>query len=206
MSDKQLLDQARVKFSGHPTPSSNPNFINFQKGETINPYQAEKTPIIPPLNTTSPQPATTSTTPEITDSMFCLDPMKPPIVRLTEQSASGDGTYLLGRLRDPHLYQNLRLYLAFLKDQPLTFCLDGHTSSSMQAYLYSEGLPKSDEHLLRTLLEFNSAIGISQTKTFADLEALKKHMSSKKIQHLQQTRESANKFFRPMSSTNFMKH
>lgn len=205
LSDKQLLDKARVTFAGQPSPTSNLNFINFRKGETINPYQKEKTPIIPPLNATTPQPSTTTTTPEITDSMFCLDPMKPPIVRLTEQSACGDGKFLLARLREPQVYQNLRLYLAFLKDQPMNYCLDGMTPTSMQAYLYSQGLPKSDEQLLSTLQEFHASIGISSTNTLADLEGYKQHMTSKKIQHLQQSRESANKFYRPLSS-NFTKY
>lgn len=204
LSDKQLLDKARIEFSGHLPASATSNFINFRKGETINPYQAEKTSIVPPINSTTPQPTTTATNPELTDSMFCLDPLKPPIVRLTEQSACGDGKFLLARLREPHVYQNIRLYLAFLKDQPLDYCTpDGMTLTSMKAYLHSQGLPKSDDQLLSILKEFHSAIGLPETHTLADLEAFRKHMSSRKIQQLQKLREDHNKFFRPSNFTKY---
>ena len=207
LSDKELLDQARVEFSGHAPVTSNLNFINFRKGETINPYQKEKTPIVPPLNATTPHSAeTSSTTPEVTDSMFCLDPMKPPIVRLTEQSAVGDGRFLLARLRESKVYENIRLYLAYLNDQSTDTCIDGTTATSMKVFLASEGLPYEPGHLMAILKEFNLSIGISTKDTIDDLEAYRKHVTNKRLQHLQQARESANNFYRPLSSKNFTKH
>ena len=200
-SDKQLMDKAMVEFAGRPHPPavSNSNFINFEKGETINPYQKEKTSIIPPLNVTTPQPATT--TPEVADSMFCLDPMKPPIVRLTEQSAVGDGRFLLARLRESKVYENIRLYLAYLNDQSTDTCIDGTTATSMKVFLASEGLPYDPGHLMDILKEFNSSIGISTKDTIDDLEAYRKHVTNKRLHHLQQARESAHKFYRPSNFT-----
>lgn len=207
LSDKELLDQARVEFSGQPPTTSNSNFINFRKGETINPYRKEKTPIVPPLNATTPQPAKTSSqTPEVTDSMFCLDPMKPPIVRLTEQSAVGDGRFLLARLREIKVYDNLRLYLAYLKDQKPDVCIDGLTLTSMHVFFASNGLPTEPEHLMNIFMEYNSTIGISPKQTLTDLETYRKYVTTRRLQYLQHSREAANKFYLPTTSSNFYKH
>lgn len=207
LSDKELLDQARVEFSGQPPTTSNSNFINFRKGETINPYRKEKTPIVPPLNATTPQPAKTSSqTPEVTDSMFCLDPMKPPIVRLTEQSAVGDGRFLLARLREIKVYDNLRLYLAYLKDQKPDVCIDGLTLTSMHVFFASNGLPTEPEHLMNIFMEYNSTIGISPKQTLTDLETYRKYVTTRRLQYLQHSRETANKFYLPTTSSNFYKH
>ncbi|XP_050305586.1 jerky protein homolog-like [Anthonomus grandis grandis] len=45
-----------------------------------------------------------------------LDPMIPPIVRLSRKSGMENDRYLLARLRDPLLLKSLRLYLAHLHD------------------------------------------------------------------------------------------
>lgn len=48
-------------------------------------------------------------------------------------------------------------------------------------------------------------MGLTKKQTLADLEGYRKYMASKKIQHLQHSRESANKVYQPTSS-NFYKH
>lgn len=53
------------------------------------------------------------------------------IVRLTEQSAEGDTRFLKARLRDPKIMRVVQLFLAYMKDQPDTVCVDGITPTSI---------------------------------------------------------------------------
>lgn len=173
--DKELLAAARVQFSQPPKKDNGPKFINFQKGETINPYRPEKPARLenPPL----------------------FDPMRPPIVRLTEESAAGDQRFLKARLRDPKIMDIVRTYLSFLHDQTPSTCIRGLTKTSASLTLAAEGLP-ADTNLLREIfLDVHEELGISRSDALEDLKSYRAFLSSERIQRLQLTRESANKFY-----------
>lgn len=192
-SDKELLATAKVQFAGPPTTTdhpiaalSAPKLINFRKGETINPYRTEQ-------HTT--QNTTSQSEPE--NAAPLLDPMRPPIVRLTEQSANGDKRYLKARLRDHKIMDTVRTFLAFLHDQPTTVCIRGITKVSASVMLAAEGLP-TDTNLLREIfLDVHEELGISRDDALADLQSHRTSLSSERIQRLQQLRESTDRFYKP---------
>lgn len=123
--------------------------------------------------------------------------MRPPIVRLTEQSTEGDGRFLKARLRDPKIMGIVRLFLAYMKDQPATVCVEGLTPTSIRMLLASEGLPTDPEHLLRIFSDVHQEYGLDPTAAMADLQSYRQYLSSERTHRLQQLRESANKFSSP---------
>ncbi|XP_055523016.1 uncharacterized protein LOC129717191 [Wyeomyia smithii] len=162
-SDKELLATAKVQFAGPPSSTdhpiaalSAPKLINFRKGETINSITSQSEP-----ENTAP----------------LLGPMRPPIVRLTEQSAAGDKRYLNARLRDHKIMDTVRTFLAFLHDQPITVCIRGITKISASVMLAAEGLP-TDLNLLREIfLDVHEELGISRDDALADLQSQRTSLS-----------------------------
>lgn len=135
-----------------------------------------------------------------------IDPMTPPIVRMTRDSDAADGRYLLARLRDPSILKALRLYLAYLHDQPSNVCFEGYTTTSIKLALASEGLPSDVDSLRKLYYRFHNAYGIGLAEVEADLSAFRSFFSSEKIQQLQKTRESHSKYFSvgsPSKNKNF---
>lgn len=222
-TDKELLATAKTQFSvppssiDHPIAGlSVPKPISFRKGEIINPYRAEKQ--MHPTNNIASLP-TGNATPSLSlqgpnqqnqqqqqpqnqalcssETRFDLDPMRPPIVRLTEQSTEGDGRFLKARLRDPKIMGIVRLFLAYMKDQPATVCVEGLTPTSIRMLLASEGLPTDPEHLLRIFSDVHQEYGLDPTAAMADLQSYRQYLSSERTHRLQQLRESANKFSSP---------
>lgn len=198
-SDKDLLAAARVQFAGPPNSDITSKFINFQKGETINPYRTEKNATN--NENSAPAPASNASIQSAPqDSQFELDPMRPPIVRLTQQSSNGDERFLKARLRDPKVMHITRLYLAYMKDQPSSVCVEGMTPTSIRMLLASEGLPTSPEQLQRVFIEVHQEYGLTPAEAVADLQSYRHFLSNERTHRLQQLRESVNKF-----STNFRK-
>lgn len=156
-------------------------------------------------NPNMPQQATGKQTNDIhslpsTDGQFELDPMRPPIVRLTQQSVLGDGRYLKARLRDPKIMKIVRLYLAYMKDQPPTVCIEGMTPTSIRMLLASEGLPTIPDHLQRIFIEVHQEYGVNATEAAADLHSYGRFLASERTNRLQHLRESAHKFHSPASN------
>lgn len=223
---------AKTQFAGPPLSTDHPlaglsivaaksGFINFEKGETINPYRSHEPLQSGPINTDiqlqqnqnmlqhasgshvidiNPLPPTMNT-----DSQFELDPMRPPIVRLTEQSVNGDGRFLKARLRDPKIMKIVRLYLAYMKDQPATVCVEGMTTTSIRMLLASEGLPTAPDHLQRIFAEVHQEYGLNAAEVAADLQSYQRFLASERTHRLQQLRESANKFHAHPSNSHFRK-
>ncbi|XP_055584976.1 putative uncharacterized protein DDB_G0282499 [Uranotaenia lowii] len=199
--DKNLLAMAKTQFSGPPssiehpiaglsTTTSKARFISFKKGETIN---ADHSNVMRHKDHESKE--LNNSLPQINDgSQFELDPLRPPIVRLTEQSVEGDGRFLKARLRDPKIMKVVRMYLAFLKDQPATVCIEGMTSTSIKMMLASEGLPTAPDHLQRIFTEVHQEFGVGATDAVADLQSYQRFLTSERTHRLQQLRESTNKF------------
>lgn len=178
--DKELLAAARVQFSRPPNTDNVPKFINFEKGETINPYRVEK-------------PAEHEHPP-------LLDPMRPPIVRLTEQSATGDQRYLKARLRDSKIMDNVRTYLSFLHDQPPSVCIRGITKTSVTLMIAAEALPTDINVLREIYLDVHGELGISRNDALEDLKSYRAFLSSERTHRLQQTRDAAFKFYSPQQN------
>lgn len=197
--DKELLAAARVQFSRPPPASNTPKFINFEKGETINPYRTEKS--VPNVTTIFTTTAESETSPSGHPPL--LDPMRPPIVRLTEQSAAGDQRFLKARLRDPKIMDTVRTYLSFLHDQPATVCIRGATKTSATLSLAAEGLPTSIQALSEIFLDVHEELGIPRKDALADLHSYRQFLSSERTHRLQQLRDSTNKFFSPSPGRNF---
>lgn len=200
------------------------SFITFEKGETINQkpsssnshqqsisnqkqqlqplrknnIQQHPSPHMPQQTTGNQNDFHSAPSTESTDGQFEFDPMRPPIVRLTQQSVQGDGRFLKARLRDPKIMKIVRLYLAYMKDQPTTVCVEGMTSTSIRMLLASEGLPTVPEHLNRIFVEVHQEYGVDATEAAADLLSYGRFLTSERTNRLQHLRESANKFYSPV--------
>lgn len=125
-----------------------------------------------------------------------LDPLTPPRVRLTNNSNS---RYILARLREPDILKAIKLFLAFLHDQPASVFFDGFTNTSVKLFLASEGLPTKTEELRKILLDFNDAYGIGPDEVDADLAAFRSYLTSERINHLQLTRECYRNYYSAVS-------
>lgn len=135
-----------------------------------------------------------------------VDPMTPPIVRLSRDSDVANGRYLLARLRDPSILKALRLYLAYLHNQPSSVCFEGHTNTSIKLILASEGLPSDVDSLRELYYRFHNAYGIGSAEVEADLSAFRSFFSSERLQHLQRAREGHGRYFSagsPIKNKNF---
>ena len=91
----------------------------------------------------------------------------------------------------------VRMFLSYLHDQPPTVCIRGTTITSATAMLASEGLPTDLQLLRQIFLDAHEDLGISRNDALADLQSHRAFLSSERIQHLQRTREAANKFHNP---------
>ena len=123
--------------------------------------------------------------------------MLPPAVKLTLMSAQGpDNRYLLSRLREPKLFENVRLYLAYLHRQPDSACIDGKTKTNVELSLLQEGLPTDVSALRAIFIRFSECYGKSQEQVRLDLETYASHISSKHISSLNRFRNDYKNYFR----------
>lgn len=86
--------------------------------------------------------------------------MLPPTVKLTKQFADSgdDGRYVMSRLRDRRIYDNVRLYLAYLHDKPDSTCIDGKTNTNIKVSISQEGLPTDKQSLMQIFIQFHEII------------------------------------------------
>lgn len=127
-----------------------------------------------------------------------VNPMLPPIVRLTQNSiGNGDSVYVLSRFRDPRIYDNVRLFLAYLYNQENHVCMDGKTKTNVQVLIHQEGLPSNYEELMGLYIKYHDTLGITEETVKADLKAYCNHISSKRTNYLNRTKSNHDKFFRP---------
>lgn len=168
-----------------PSPSSiatpcSANYPNFIRSHILNP------------SSNAPQH------PQLTASPSFLDPLLPPTVKLTKQfSDSGDdGRYVLSRLRDRRIYENVRLYLAYLHDKPDSICIDGITKTNVMVSIQQEGLPTDPDELKDIFVRFHDSFNISPINVANDLSSFASHVSSKRLSHLQRTRTNFKNYFR----------
>lgn len=148
-------------------------------------------------------PKTKSNTPHISQGFSFLDPLFPPKIKHTANSInSTENRYLLGRLREHRLFEDVRLFLAYLHKQPQDVCVDGRTKTSTLVSIQKEGFPTDFNALKSLYYKYHEQLGISSSQTDQDLAAVESHISSKhsaQLQHLQKLRENQDKLFRPHS-------
>lgn len=152
--------------------NSNFKFINFQKGETLYPG-----------NGSQQRPTT------------IMDPLITPTINSTQISIADGNRYALSRLNNEKLYKVIRLYVAYLHDQPASVYHEGYTVISAKARIGSEGLPTDPTKLKKLFSEFNNRFDISSDDTQADLDALRNFCRSSKINEIQRNKENFNKFY-----------
>lgn len=118
-----------------------------------------------------------------------INPLLPPNVNLTLMSSQSlDNRYLLSRLREPKIFDNVRLYLAYLHRQSETTCIEGKTKTSVEFALLQKGLPTEISELRSIFDRFHECFGKSHKLVTIDLETFAAHLSSKHIANLNRLR------------------
>ncbi|XP_055387204.1 uncharacterized protein LOC129615845 [Condylostylus longicornis] len=100
-----------------------------------------------------------------------VNPLLPPIVRMTQNSIRGDSVYALSCFREPSVLNNVRLFLAYMHDQDNNICMEGKTKTYLKVSIRQEGLPNNYKDLLELFLKYYNSEGISTKDAKADLEA-----------------------------------
>lgn len=185
--------RSKRPINANPKPQIDANYSNFVKGQTINPNSN----FIDNLTNISCHSLSSSSDnsfqnnnasfKEIESGIDCLNP---PIVKLTKNS---DDRYKIARLRDPKIFSNVRLYLAYLHDKSET-CIEGKTSTSLKVEIASEGLPTNVGELREVFLKYHETFGIQSKEVEADLESYRSHLSTQRLNYLQSSRVNFNNF------------
>ncbi|KAH1021747.1 hypothetical protein HUJ04_011231 [Dendroctonus ponderosae] len=132
------------------------------------------------------------------DQAPSLDPLTPPIVKMTvasDRSKNSGRRYLIARLREPSILRAIRLYLAYLHDQPASVCYEGFTTTSIKVFLASEGLSIRKDALHGLYTDFHSAYGMGGAEVEADLSTYRSDVVSERTVQLQRYNESHHYFF-----------
>ena len=203
-SPRSLKKSSSLDTIMEPTISNNnpkPSSVSFPNS-SLYPNFSRPSCIIPdpsPIPVASTSPIAPNISSAIARSPSFIDPLLPPIVKLTLLSAGdADNKFLLSRLRDQKLFDNVRLYLSFLHNQPDSTCINGKTKSYVQLQLQLEGLP-IELSSLRTLFDkFNAMYSISPEQVSSDLDSFASQLRSDRICQLNRYRIDSNKFFRPL--------
>lgn len=131
---------------------------------------------------------------------FNLDPLKPPIVQLTERSNREGGRYTLSRLRDDKILSAIRLYLSYLYDKKPDVCINGNTCTSIKVFLASEGLPTELNSLQKLYHDFHRELGLSVSEVNKDLTAYGSEIKWNRIHLMEQRNGQHKKHYAPHSS------
>lgn len=155
---------------------SNAKFINWVKGETLNPHNQ----IMEKRSPNNHQNGKNNV----------IDAMVPPIVRMTKNAIeNGDSLYALSRLRDHRIYNNVRLFLSYFHNQG-DICYDGITQTSLKVLINQEGLPMDYQELRKLYNQYHETIGIADNEVSKDLISYRSHIDNKYREYLQRIRES----------------
>ena len=216
----EIVRELNQQEQENPTPTSpkeKNNYPNFVSGGLAYPNQQ-----IPSLLSLKIDPPS-SLNPSATDfvskasetqtlkdlphtSPSFLDPLRPPIVKLTEISANGDCRYLLSRFRENEIYTKTRYLLSYFHNKPPSTCLNGMTKLSLTMFLKSNGLPTDPAQLRELYLTFHSKYeGLSHKEVEEDLKSLGIYLSSQRTQHLVSAQNSHNSYYmkHTKNKTNF---
>lgn len=128
------------------------------------------------------------------DSCTALNPLFPPVVRLTQNCANGQ--YQKARFRDEKIRNVVRLYLAYLFNQSESVVVDKMTVVSAKISIASEGLPTEYDKLLKLYCDFNEEFGVSSKQAQADLDAYRASIRTQRLNNIQKSRENSHNFFK----------
>lgn len=106
-----------------------------------------------------------------------------------------DRTHFETRLKDPKILNTVRMYLAFLHNQPSSVCYDGLTNTSAKILLALEGFPTDVNELRQMYTEIYETNGMSKESVLADLSTYRSFIATERIQRMQRARESSDKFY-----------
>lgn len=153
-----------------------PNYSNWIKGETLNPQ----------------------TKPEFLKKDHFVT-LEPPIVKLTRKAVEeGDSIYVLSRLRDFRIYNNVRLFLSYFYDHT-DICYAGITQTNLKVLINQDGLPTNYKELCQIYFTYHERIGISKEDVNKDLTSYRRHIDNNYRDYIQKVRESWNKYMTPIS-------
>jgi len=125
-----------------------------------------------------------------------IDPLKPPIVRCTQQFAGDiNSNYVLSRLRDQRTYEMVRVYLAYLHNQDDYVHINGRTKMNTRVLIQAEGLPGSYKELRDIYYKYNESLNISPKDITKDLETYRSYLSNERLGYLQRTKNNHNWLF-----------
>lgn len=116
------------------------------------------------------------------------------------QSLAGDGRSLLARLREPPIFNAIKLYLAYVYHQPQTVCYEGFTNISLKVFLASEGLPTDLEALRKLYSNYFEAYGTGPSLASADLATFRSYVTTERQLRLQKSRESFSRYMAPINN------
>lgn len=181
------------------TPSNNNNKGQFEPSNTV------ISPLPPPLpvyvnpHTGSEQFQTsiTSDLPLTTSTSF-INPLKPPIVNITEKFKEDESRYLLARFRDGKIYDKTRYLLSYFYDKDNSICYKGLTKLNILMSLKSEGLPSNLDRLRDLYFKYHALsedISIDDVKN--DLITLRNHINKERTNFMQVSNENYKKFYYP---------
>lgn len=134
--------------------------------------------LIPKVNSNA-QPKQTPTPPTLADDS------------LSEETLA----HCAARLRDAKVMTTVRIFLAFLADQPPSVCYDGMTCTSARMFLALEGFPVTADKLKELYLRVHEANGLGRKAVLEDLTTYRAFIASERIQRMQRARESTDKFY-----------
>lgn len=129
-----------------------------------------------------------------------VDPLEPPIVRLTAQAnKGGDERYLLSRLREPATLKDIQMLLTFHQEYP-NVVREGRSRAMVVASLAQEGLPSDTGKLKELYIKYVEAYCPEGTDPEKELEQLGNHVRTKWRESLQKTREDMAAYMSPSRS------
>jgi len=133
--------------------------------------------------------------PPIQPATSFMDPLLSPAVKTTQISALENGRYALSRLHDVHLLKTVRLFLAFLYDNP-NLCHEGFTAAHCKALIGSKGLPTDTMSLRKLYIQYHVLFGnLSEEDISTELITFRNYIKSNRINNLQRNREATSKFY-----------
>jgi len=161
-----------------------------------------KTPIIEKSDSEVPEvsPVKTSRVEDAvkTNNTTFINPLVPPKVRHTQNALhNSESLYDLSRLREKTVLENVRLYLAYLHDNP-SACIYGKTKMNVSVQLLAEGLPNSLNELRKLYFKYHEGYGMSEKSVQDELATYRSYLRSERTSYLQKVRENESKWFRPL--------
>ena len=200
----KITDQKTSSVQGNSV-----NYSNWVKGETINPYVSLSERItsgstFDPNTNSSAEVKPSQPRPPLTPSY--IDPMRPTTAKLTQSLHDFDNDrYILSRLRDNNIRENIRLYLAYLHDKPDSECIWGKTNTSLKVSIQQEGLPVNISDLKNIFYRYHERLRISSADVSSDLKSYKSHVSTYRTNYLNKASETHNKRFFPKHTSAWFK-